>query len=131
MVFGDAALRDMARRRPSSLDGFLSVRGVGEKKRADYGEQFVQCITKHCHEHQLPIDIRPPMQPPPKQTETRRKTGPNESEVRAFALFRKGCGINEVAERMGRAVSTTRGYFTRFLEFEQICDRPHTGQTGR
>ena len=32
VIFGDAALRDMARRRPSTLDRFLAVNGVGEKK---------------------------------------------------------------------------------------------------
>jgi len=37
IVFGDAALRDMARRRPSTLDGFLEVKGVGETKCEQYG----------------------------------------------------------------------------------------------
>ena len=32
VVFGDAALRDMARRRPSTLEAFLDVRGVGEQQ---------------------------------------------------------------------------------------------------
>ncbi len=122
VVFGDAALRGMARSRPSSLDGFLEVRGVGEKKCADYGEEFVQCITEHCCEHQLPMDMWPMQQPPAAKSKTRRQTGPNESEVRAFALFRQGCSLNEVTETMGRAVSTTRGYLTRFLECEKICD---------
>jgi len=39
IVFGDAALRDMARRRPSTLDGFLEVKGVGETKCEQYGEE--------------------------------------------------------------------------------------------
>ncbi|MEZ6064956.1 MAG: DNA helicase RecQ [Planctomycetaceae bacterium] len=41
VVFGDAALRDMARRRPTSTAGFLAVRGVGQKKCDDYGEEFL------------------------------------------------------------------------------------------
>jgi len=45
IVFGDAALRDMARRRPSTLEEFLEVQGVGQKKCKDYGELFVEQIV--------------------------------------------------------------------------------------
>ena len=45
IVFGDAALRDMARRRPTTLDEFLEVQGVGQKKCKDYGELFVERIV--------------------------------------------------------------------------------------
>lgn len=47
IVFSDATLRDMARLRPSSLDSLLDVRGVGQKKSADFGLQFVECITNY------------------------------------------------------------------------------------
>lgn len=51
IVFGDATLREMARDKPKSLDEFLEIRGVGEKKRDDYGEEFVQCIIAYCEEY--------------------------------------------------------------------------------
>ena len=57
IVFGDAALRDMARRRPSSLAAFRRVNGVGDKKLADYGRDFVACITAYCQSHALPMDV--------------------------------------------------------------------------
>jgi ATP-dependent DNA helicase RecQ len=47
IVFGDATLRDMARLRPTSLDQLLQVRGVGQKKLADFGQQFVDCIINY------------------------------------------------------------------------------------
>ena len=47
IVFGDAALRDMARRRPESLEEFLEVSGVGEKKRQQYGARFIAAIREH------------------------------------------------------------------------------------
>jgi ATP-dependent DNA helicase RecQ len=47
IVFGDATLRDMARLRPTSLEQLLQVRGVGQKKSADFGQQFVDCITNY------------------------------------------------------------------------------------
>jgi ATP-dependent DNA helicase RecQ len=61
IVFGDAALRDMARRRPSTVERFLEVHGVGQKKAADFGTQFVACITKYCREHGIAMDIDAPV----------------------------------------------------------------------
>ena len=48
IVFGDASLRDMARRRPTTSESFLDVHGVGHKKLADYGEQFLAHILENC-----------------------------------------------------------------------------------
>jgi ATP-dependent DNA helicase RecQ len=59
IVFSDAALREMARRRPSTLEAFRTIRGVGEKKLEDYGDLFVNCLVKYCGEHRLPMDVRP------------------------------------------------------------------------
>ncbi len=47
IVFGDAALRDMARRLPTTLDEFLQVKGVGEKKCRDYGQLFLEVIGEY------------------------------------------------------------------------------------
>jgi ATP-dependent DNA helicase RecQ len=47
IVFGDRALRDMARQQPTTLGTFCQVSGVGEKKLAEYGEIFVKCIQEH------------------------------------------------------------------------------------
>ena len=44
VVFGDASLRDMARKKPGTPEEFLDVHGVGQKKAADYGELFLAAI---------------------------------------------------------------------------------------
>jgi ATP-dependent DNA helicase RecQ len=46
VVFSDATLRDMAQRSPQTLDEFLAVHGVGEKKRDEYGEIFLELIAQ-------------------------------------------------------------------------------------
>jgi len=56
IVFGDAALRDMARRRPSTLQHFLNVRGVGETKCEQYGRIMVEKIRAYCLDHALEMD---------------------------------------------------------------------------
>jgi ATP-dependent DNA helicase RecQ len=44
MVFSDATLREMARRRPSTLEELREVYGVGASKLRDFGSDFLQII---------------------------------------------------------------------------------------
>lgn len=48
IVFGDAALRDMARKKPINEEAFLNVKGVGEKKCKQYGQKIVEAIKGYC-----------------------------------------------------------------------------------
>jgi len=57
IVFGDAALRDMARRRPSTTQAFLQVKGVGEKKLQQYGEVMLDAIKDYCQAGSLEMNI--------------------------------------------------------------------------
>jgi ATP-dependent DNA helicase RecQ len=47
VVFHDATLREMAARRPLTLDEFAKLPGVGQAKLARYGDQFIAAIVKH------------------------------------------------------------------------------------
>lgn len=50
MIFGDVALREMARDCPNTLEAFSLTSGVGEKKQAEYGEQFLSEIAAYLAE---------------------------------------------------------------------------------
>jgi len=56
VIFGDAALRDMARRKPCSREDFLDVHGVGREKNKRYGKTFVEAIQNYCRRHGGHID---------------------------------------------------------------------------
>ncbi|MFS4438196.1 DNA helicase RecQ [Paracoccaceae bacterium GXU_MW_L88] len=45
VVFNDATLRDMAARRPATLDEMAQVKGVGMAKLEKYGDAFLEIIT--------------------------------------------------------------------------------------
>jgi ATP-dependent DNA helicase RecQ len=47
VVFSDAALRDMARLKPTTTEGFLEVNGVGEKKCEQYAQVFLRVIVQY------------------------------------------------------------------------------------
>jgi ATP-dependent DNA helicase RecQ len=47
VVFHDATLREMAERRPLTLNQFAELPGVGQAKLARYGDQFIAVIREH------------------------------------------------------------------------------------
>lgn len=57
IVFGDAALREMARRRPTSIENFARVKGVGAAKLRDYGEAFLEAINAYCSQEGIATDV--------------------------------------------------------------------------
>jgi ATP-dependent DNA helicase RecQ len=50
MVFSDATLREMCQKKPTSLDEFLGVSGVGETKAARYGKDFLAVVRGYLEE---------------------------------------------------------------------------------
>lgn len=46
VIFSNATLADMARRRPTDLEGFLEVSGVGEVKAWKYGKAFLRTLAQ-------------------------------------------------------------------------------------
>lgn len=57
IVFGDKALREMARTRPSTDEGLLGVKGVGEKKRQQYGGVILAAIRAYCEANAVDMDV--------------------------------------------------------------------------
>ncbi|RRJ94893.1 DNA helicase RecQ [Opitutaceae bacterium TAV4] len=46
IIFGDATLRQMAREYPTALSAMENIFGMGEKKRAEFGETFAAAIAE-------------------------------------------------------------------------------------
>ncbi|KAA1260276.1 ATP-dependent DNA helicase RecQ [Rubripirellula obstinata] len=116
VIFGDASLRDMARRRPDNADAFLKIRGVGEQKAKDFGEAFVGIIKRYCQQHDLPTNVVPPAAKPTATVVT------NSNSFAAFDLFRNGDSIEAAAKALGRAKSTTAGYLADFIAHDRVTD---------
>lgn len=121
VIFSDAALNDMARRRPVDLATFNMVKGVGETKLKDFGELFTERIKKFCTSH----DLSENCQIEPKTERLRKPRDKNQlsgSEVKAFACFAEGLSIKETADRLNRALSTTSSYMMTYIRHQLICD---------
>jgi len=53
VIFGDVALREMARYLPSDKENFLRIQGVGAQKLENYGNDFLEAINNHLEENNL------------------------------------------------------------------------------
>jgi len=121
VVFSDASLRDMARRRPSSLEELLRVHGVGKKKSRDYGELFLEAIHEYCEADSIDLDAAEHVPPS--------KTAPGDGKPRisrarmrqqaAFNMFAQGCAIEEVMETLARSRSWVCEKLALFLDAEK------------
>ena len=47
IIFNDATLTDMARKQPTTMSQFMTVKGVGQHKAGQYGNRFIECIRNH------------------------------------------------------------------------------------
>ncbi|TWT31022.1 ATP-dependent DNA helicase RecQ [Posidoniimonas corsicana] len=120
IVFGDTALRDMARLRPATLDAFSNVKGVGAKKLEDFGKLFVDAIADYCRANDVaPADPAPTVAARYAASED---DSPSLPAVAAFRHFREGLSIEETAAHLAKANSTVVGYLNQYLQHEQITD---------
>ena len=124
VIFGDAVLRELGRQRPSQLSKLAGIRGIGERKLEEFGELFLEAIDQYADKNSIDRDVaglsrtnRATTTP----TKPRSVTG-SLSQREAYALFREGKTVAEVATITGRKESTTCGYLTRFIADEKITD---------
>jgi len=101
VLFSDATLRDMARVRPGNAAALGRIRGVGERKLADPGPQFLAGIADYCTARGLALDTG--------------ETARLPARTRAFEMFSRDAGVEEVAATVGRALSTVWGYLAEFV----------------
>ena len=121
VIFGDAVLRDMARRRPSTLDRFLCLKGVGQQKCQQYGPTFLETIQTYCRAHTLEMDVA--IDPAAFFVSRKSKPAPSqlsESRRLAFELFKQKHSIPEVASAIKRAESTTMQYLVEYIQREKL-----------
>jgi ATP-dependent DNA helicase RecQ len=117
-LFSDAVLRDLARRRPSTAAGLRKVRGIGEQKQKQFGAEFTARIADYCRANGLAMDVQPAV-----ESETEVVVASiNDVKRRAFEMFLAGKSIDDVAQKLGRAHSTTAGYLAECIDFHGISD---------
>lgn len=120
VLFSDETLRDLARRRPSTLERLLDVHGIGQKKSAEYGEELLREIAHYSGEHGLSQDVAVAASAP--RAVRLELSSRHAAKRQAFELFKQGKSVEEVQSTINRALSTTVEYLCEHIELEGICD---------
>jgi ATP-dependent DNA helicase RecQ len=120
VIFSDATLRELARVRPTTMQNFRLVYGIGENKLKDLGPRFVPFITDHCKGSGLTTDQfgSPAKVPEPVRAILPSRLTPQKEQ--AFAMFRQGASLDEVSQQIARARSTVYEYLSDFI----LAERP-------
>jgi ATP-dependent DNA helicase RecQ len=100
LVFNDATLLDMAKRKPSTIEEFLQVSGAGERKTVRFGRHFISAIRKF---------------------EGMSGTMPQGTTYKeTLILHNAGLTIKEIAELKNVQASTVRNHIAKLIDEDMI-----------
>lgn len=123
VLFGDNTLRELARLRPSSLSRLRPVKGIGEQKLREIGQMIIDSIDQYCQAHpELDRDANVVAHPSTAPSQLVQSPGIGTGALAALPLFRQGCSLDKVCEKMGRARSTVMGYLAEYIRHDKITD---------
>ncbi|MDJ0553906.1 MAG: helix-turn-helix domain-containing protein, partial [Microcoleaceae cyanobacterium MO_207.B10] len=117
MIFHDSNLRDMAQKRPQTLDEFIDISGVGTRKRDKYGKEFIETIINYCAEYNLPTKSEPIRELAKVVDNVLSMT-----QIETFELYKKGLSIDAIANERGIKSSTVASHLAELIEKEQPVD---------
>ncbi len=120
IVFADSSLKLMSQQRPQNLSEFAEISGVGSRKLAQYGQQFVTEIRAFCLEHGFALEPEEPAALPTTQTRERDTATP--THLQTCHLFQQGLSPTQIAEKRQMAQSTVMQHLEVLIEARQITD---------
>ncbi len=114
LIFSDATLKDMAHKKPGNPGALLSVHGVGEFKKEQYGEAFLALVAE-----MVPADERLLLNDA--SGNSKKKVRPMDYAIgpigdthrETLALLRQGLSVTEIAQQRGLALSTIEAHVLR------------------
>lgn len=128
VIFGDTTLREIARVRPSTLQAFAQLPGVGERKLLDLGQAFIDATVEYCKSQKIATDViavshrNQVSQPITSSSSSSKQSNLTPSSVATFALWKSGMSIEAVCEKTSRAQSTVCGYLGDYIQTHSITD---------
>ena len=116
VVFGDATLRQLATHMPIDSDSFLRVRGVGQSKLDQYGDEFLATIREHASARGVGPSGRASAAPSP---------GLGRTHMQTLDLVREGSNIAEIAAARGISQQTVLTHLERLMDDGESFDITH------
>ena len=124
IIFSDVTLRHLSRDYPQNSAAFLVVPGVGEKKCADYGPEFLLAIREWVAAHgtETFAPLPPTVGSAPSTKLAKPEGGLNDSVFETLSLLRLGKSITEIAEIRKLAESTIGSHLAQAIEQGEVVD---------
>jgi ATP-dependent DNA helicase RecQ len=119
VVFPESALRQMAQRRPQTLEAFSQISGVGSRKLDQYGQVFTDAIRQFCADNGLDSD--------PEAGRSSRGGRPRRQAVgdthrHTLALYHQGLDIEQMADQRGLRPSTIASHLELLIRQGEAID---------
>ena len=118
IILSDVALRQMARRYPSTEEELMRINGIGGKKLKDFGAALLEEIADHLRTHSRMTFEDEPRAAVPIWTRSTLNTTIQET----LQMFRSGTPVESIAERRQLASSTVYGHLVSALEAGEVFD---------
>jgi ATP-dependent DNA helicase RecQ len=118
VIFHDRALREMAARLPRDREALLRIPGIGHRKAADYGKEFLAEVAAYVTE--TGAEPEPLEPPPPRRRKSRGEL--SESAWETLQLFQEGMNVAEIAAVRDKATSTVEGHLVDAMDAGEQVD---------
>ncbi len=121
VIFSDVSLRHMARTYPATEGELLAVPGVGERKLADFGRDFIGAISAWLEAH-------PRLEFADKHPRSRGKkmktvaSGLSGTVLETVRLWRAGQSVDQIAQARQLVPGTIEGHLAQALEAGEAID---------
>ncbi len=120
MVFADSSLRLMAQQRPTTLQQFAGISGVGSHKLALYGDRFIAEIRDYCEEQGLTVAAESRSLASPARSRSRGAL--SNTHFATLALHQEGASASDIAQQRGYRLGTIVDHLALLLEAGQRVD---------
>jgi ATP-dependent DNA helicase RecQ len=89
VIFSDATLKELCRFVPHSEQEMLEVKGIGERRMEQYGEQFLKILAQYEQSQAIPVQTKKPLLQEKQDTP---------SHLISYEAFEQGSSLNDIAK---------------------------------
>ena len=100
VIFSDASLKDMEQKKPTTMEGFSKISGVGKAKLEKYAAAFIKIIAKHQDGNATKLP----------------------THQKSYNLFLEGLSITQIAHKRGITESTVYTHLIKINEMGTPLD---------
>ena len=95
VIFSDASLKDMEQKKPTTMEGFSKISGVGKAKLEKYAAAFIKIIAKHQDGNATKLP----------------------THQKSYNLFLEGLSITQIAHKRG---ITENSVYTHLIKINEM-----------